>query len=276
METKREQFEIDPTGAEWLEMLRYGEIEGIETYVDMDTGHVIQIGNCACHSSREDLLDDAKDTLRSLIDGDPDRYVHIPDLCPDPLPGFIESEWTTDADLLAETCDVYWQNERRYAGFKNNAPDDAVFAFREYQQQCREESLEAFYVELAEKAAARRARKEQVRNRLKAEAEAEAEAAEDKAAGKKVGREWAEDCATPKQLRRLAKARDRNHGWYIGVAVGLGTWAEHIYGIIEPDAEDADVTALLGGHFKNEQNNPDFMQGFAEAACAVWAESGLE
>jgi hypothetical protein len=161
MDTKQEQFELDPMGAEWLEHLQYGEPEGLDVYVDLDTGHVIQFSEAFDgHTGREDLIDDpdAKEVLQAMIDADPDRYYHMPGLCFDPLPSFIESEWTTDADLLAETRDVYWRNQRRYAGFKNNAPDAAVFAFQEYQTQCREESLNDFLAEVAQQAATRRAK----------------------------------------------------------------------------------------------------------------------
>src|SRR5262249_45735415 len=122
--------------------------------------------------------------------------------------------------------------------------------------------------------------KEEVAARLQALAEAEAK--EDREEGYAAGKEWAEQEATPRQLRRLARLkngvlrnesriRQRGAGGLRAIeGTDDRTWAdaaEFWEGVLAPDDS---------GGTEDLMENPNFMEGFVEGAADVAAEHDLK
>jgi hypothetical protein len=108
----------------------------------------------------------------------------------------------------------------------------------------------------------------------------QAEKTETEIAGFAAGAEWAKATATPKQLRRLAKARDRVYDWSFHVEGGAYTSYERFYFIVEPESDEDRHAAesfweeALGDEevkkWEGEQN--DFVHGFTLGAMSIWEQ----
>lgn len=124
--------------------------------------------------------------------------------------------------------------------------------------------------------------KEDVVKRLKAASEVEEE--QEYEAGKKAGREWAEQTATPKELRRLRRYFQCYEGqqayWWDIDANWSGPYGalEKFVLAARPETirDDHEVFGFFWeealGEFDEWINDPDFFHGFGDGAMEVWQD----
>jgi len=99
--------------------------------------------------------------------------------------------------------------------------------------------------------------------------------AAEKSRGYDAGVLWAKDGAEAANLERLAGSRDPVHDWYFGIGSSAYSSAEQFFFIIEPEEEGERGAAQEFWELWAGENVPvddDYVHGFAEGACDVWAE----
>ena len=91
--------------------------------------------------------------------------------------------------------------------------------------------------------------------------------------GNEDGQRWAEQFATPTQLRRLKDAQHGSKNWYIGVGGSAYSAAEGIYFTIEPghDGVREEADGFWEKYGRLTPDNVDaYVLGFCKGAMEVW------
>jgi hypothetical protein len=138
---------------------------------------------------------------------------------------------------------------------------------------CR--AFEAKLAEVATRKGAAKMSTQDAIDRLRASQAQEED--EGRAAGTAEGMAWAKARATAGQLRRLAEARDSVHDWYFEEGLQPGSACSAFYFIVNDtnptDADWSEINEFWERAVGDDVEITDeYVQGFAEGACAVWDE----
>lgn len=103
----------------------------------------------------------------------------------------------------------------------------------------------------------------------------ELETAQNKELGRQEGREWARKYASPRQLKRLVAARDQVNDWYIGQGSSAYSCGDLIAAVLDGTTDSPVRRAfenMVSPEFADLDNDPEFVQGFAEGSMEFWGE----